>query len=618
MKKVITFLSFLAIFMSMFGVKSVKSVGNAKIVISEIYPDPSAGQEYVEIYNASDETVVLTGYSLYDVSSPVSGACDKEGLLKNLDGELAPGQWLVITLLSSRLNNDGDKVVLKDSSGIVLDVLSYGVCGEISSQKGYTIGRANELSSEISRLSPTPGGKNYLLEVADISFQGEFKVGKPIIFSSSVDIPEVAIQSIVWELNNEKIAEDTWTVSKQFEKEGHYIIVISVSDIYGNTESKEFEFDIGLEENPLPVDYTGLFISEIFPSPSDGNSEWVELYNSSTRVIDLSGAILDDIENGGSSPYTIPEGFAIRAGEWVLLTKKQTEIAFNNTGDSVILKGADNSLIDKVDYPSIPKDNAYALIDGEWRITDIPTPGEANTGPSSDGEEIVDEVTIADAKTRIDQIVKVTGVVTASTNEVGIGIAYIHDETGGIRIKISENILCNQIVSLTGKVREAWGEVYIQSSHIEIMGTGSVTPKHFNIEAINANSVGELIQVDGDVSRVDGLNFWIHGSGEVKVYLSSSLGWKRPGWIKKGVKIRVIGILSQWGFDSNGEPNLRILPRNTSDLLMLSSKGSFSKLPDTYGGLPSLPGFISLIGGLTFKLIYTFVNVKAIKQKPIN
>jgi len=312
------------------------------VIISEVYPDPSTGNEYVEIYNMGNEAIDMNGFTIYDVSSPAYGNCSKESVLFRLQGEIAPQQWVLLPLTSARLNNEGDRIILKDKNASILDEVAYGVCGTITSKKGYTLGRKDETISGLSILSPTPGGKNYLLNVGEIVIEGKLEIGQLVSFSSSCDVPSNALSSISWNLNNEIVAQNTFNFYYKFEKDGHFNLVLSVLDIYGNSDNEEIEFDISEENNPPSFDYSNLIINEIFPSPADGKSEWIELYNGGSFDLPLKGVMIDDIENGGSSPFTINDDITLHAREFLLFSKEKTGITFNNSGDSVILKSPGN------------------------------------------------------------------------------------------------------------------------------------------------------------------------------------------------------------------------------------------------------------------------------------
>ena len=60
-------------------------------------------------------------------------------------------------------------------------------------------------------------------------------------------------------------------------------------------------------------------MSEIFPSPESGEAEWVEFWNRTSRDVSLAGWQLDDIQNGGSRPWTIPENSILPGNGFLVL-----------------------------------------------------------------------------------------------------------------------------------------------------------------------------------------------------------------------------------------------------------------------------------------------------------
>jgi len=134
---------------------------------------------------------------------------------------------------------------------------------------------------------------------------------------------------------------------------------------------------------------------------------------------------------------------------------------------------------------------------------------------------------------------------------------------------------------------------------LDILGSTNISPLVIDIGKISRDDIGQLIKIEGKICKIDGSSMWIGEDKGIKVYLSPSLGWKRPSWIKSGISIEVVGILSQWGYNSDGEPNLRILPRNVNDLKIVNTTES-PTLPSTGGILPIYFGpFILLIALLT-------------------
>jgi len=139
-------------------------------------------------------------------------------------------------------------------------------------------------------------------------------------------------------------------------------------------------------------DVAPLLINEILSDAPTGKPEWIELYNTSTSDIDLTGFTLED---GTEKPKSL-ETCTIKAGAYLVIEKGSGECQFgfslNNDGDVIKLK-QDSTEIDKVIYgnlsgnaPVAPKGKSIARvpngldsdIDSEDFVVQIPTPGEKN------------------------------------------------------------------------------------------------------------------------------------------------------------------------------------------------------------------------------------------------
>ncbi|MFA4830729.1 MAG: lamin tail domain-containing protein [Patescibacteria group bacterium] len=89
----------------------------ALIVINEFVSDAPEGQnEWIELYNASTLTVNLTGWTLADGVGTISSPTNTIETLG----------FAVIALASSKLNNSGDIIILKNPTGEIIDKAVYG------------------------------------------------------------------------------------------------------------------------------------------------------------------------------------------------------------------------------------------------------------------------------------------------------------------------------------------------------------------------------------------------------------------------------------------------------------------------------------------------------------
>lgn len=128
-------------------------------------------------------------------------------------------------------------------------------------------------------------------------------------------------------------------------------------------------------------------INEVLPAPSDGASEWVELYNTTPDTINIGDCYIDDVAGGGGSPYRIPAGTTMPGyGRWTL---DRTNY-FNNTGDDVRLLKTDlTTVLDTYTYTTTNANHAwYRSPDGAaWfgATTLSPTKGTPNQGGAACG-----------------------------------------------------------------------------------------------------------------------------------------------------------------------------------------------------------------------------------------
>jgi hypothetical protein len=131
--------------------------------------------------------------------------------------------------------------------------------------------------------------------------------------------------------------------------------------------------------------YQGIIVNEIMPNPAgaDGDNEYIELYNSNSFTVDISGYILRaGAEVGKYNYYAVPAGTSINPGGfWVIYSKDFGFNLVNKTGQVSLLAG-DSLVSQSATYATAPDNQSWSLIDGEWVYTKNLTPGLANAIPA--------------------------------------------------------------------------------------------------------------------------------------------------------------------------------------------------------------------------------------------
>ncbi|MBI4133741.1 lamin tail domain-containing protein [Candidatus Uhrbacteria bacterium] len=88
-----------------------RGVETPDVKITEVVSAPLSGEkEWVELYNASDVAVDLTGWKLTDLTDPQGTPAEQD--LLALSGAIEPGTYLVFEVGATKLNNSGDSVGL--------------------------------------------------------------------------------------------------------------------------------------------------------------------------------------------------------------------------------------------------------------------------------------------------------------------------------------------------------------------------------------------------------------------------------------------------------------------------------------------------------------------------
>ncbi|MFV0556716.1 MAG: hypothetical protein ACK5LM_06420, partial [Lactovum sp.] len=152
-----------------------------------------------------------------------------------------------------------------------------------------------------------------------------------------------------------------------------------IIDVCPNIDGLQMEIVAGMEiangvcvtpENQQICDW--LVLSEILPNPSgsDSGNEYIEVSNPTQRIISLDGCSISVndklVELAGEVQ---PEGYYVVKNVSLPNASGGTVILITTSGEEVVIYP-----------PDLRDDEAFALIDGEWLITNQPTEGTPNKG----------------------------------------------------------------------------------------------------------------------------------------------------------------------------------------------------------------------------------------------
>lgn len=302
----------------------VLAAGSSSVVISEISmgSSESASDEFVELYNNSNEDINLAGWAIYYKSS-TGKTWSKKSSLTSSNIIHAHDYILVASIrpeadakLTSGMSQTGGVIQVKNNTGTSVDIVGWGTADTSESQ------------------------------VATAAQGGE------VIYRSFDDVTQTMQDSD----NN-----------------------FSDFDV-SSTETPKLSPAIEIPAPDIATAYPKLSLNELFPNPAspqtDTSDEFIELYNPNNVSVDLSGWILKDA--GGTSH--IIKNKSIPALGYLTITSAESSLSLNNTGDVILLFSPDNNLVDEsADYGDAKEGLTWAVVGYSWSWTVSPTPNAANS-----------------------------------------------------------------------------------------------------------------------------------------------------------------------------------------------------------------------------------------------
>ena len=602
-------------------------------------------KEFIKLFNQSYTTIDLLGWSVQDNSSRIFVI--EEGLFTST--EISPGSYFTITSEISGIglnNSGGDQVILYSPSGNQLDQIAY--TASALENKSYARKTNNEWAWTGE---PTPGSLNTFLAnlapEADFEINGSsFNLNQIVEFdaTSSFD-PDNDTLSYSWNFGDGSYGDEI-NEAHSYDTSGVYNIILEVSDSFGLSDLKTKQITI-LESEVEVIDLDiempqGLRINEFMVNPEGSDDmEWVEIFNNSSEIIDLSNFKLDDMD-GGSRPFALVD-LAIQPFSYLLINRSDSSLALNNTTDSVRFLDLNDNLLEEVSYDNVKEANAFAYSEilNNWFWTETPSPGEYNrlealesleiSGYEADNSNYVYS-TISEVKDleKGDYVIT-SGIVTAPPNVLGKKVFYISEYdnltqevylSSGIEIYSSRSdfpdLRVGDIIELDGKVSVVSDKKRInlqkdsfinilgnnELSEVELIGTGDLTDE----------LIGSLIKVSGELVSKKSSNYYLDdGSGEIKIYIKKDTGILKP-------KTEVGHILEVAGILDLTKTGYRLLPRFNEDINVGEVLGEAYELSDEVIDIESTDEKNKVIKLLIYILISSVVVMLSlfIKYKYLN
>lgn len=380
------------------------------IVINEIMYAPVGDEpEWIELYNRSDRELSLNNWKLGDNTA-----------LANLSVDnfiIKPGEYLVVSSESNiailyeipskivfsslpSLNNVGDDVKLKDNLNMLIDSLKYlsswgGTGGRSLERKQADSISVNKLNwgSSGSIFKATPGKRN------SITQKNKDLAIKNFRFNYKYAYDDLTASAFFWIINNgsesavsynykiyndfnfnkelepgELINEESgnaiapkdstridFILSKYLQGENTIYVIIEYEDDENPENDRAFSKITGVKPSEKRGD---LVINEIMYAPSSPEPEWIEIFNKSSKAVNLKSYWIADYTSKAviaeKDFLVLPEDYFVIARDtniWSIYSELQNVIiaafpSLNNSRDRVAILDSLDRTIDSLDYKS--------------------------------------------------------------------------------------------------------------------------------------------------------------------------------------------------------------------------------------------------------------------------
>lgn len=344
----------------------------------------AANQEFIEIYNISEDVVDLSKWKLEYKSA--TGLAWSTKLL--LDGQIQPnGRYLLAStnyltetanqFFSPGLSDTAGHIRLaeKDSvSGLYIsrEVLGWGITADSPEAMA-----APELSAGKSLQRKVDENAQYIdsdnnktdFDINAVPTPESINVApQPVIEPTPEPEPDPVIEP-------EPVPEETLDPVMTPDP----VVPPEEPDPITQPEPPSVPEE---ESQPTPtIELLPLQISELFPNPSapqtDNADEFVELYNPNEVSVDLNGYV---IKTGSNFSYShLIADKTIPARGFVVFASGETALSLSNTASKARLLSPEGAIVaETVPYEDAPEGQSWILYEGAWSWSTTVTPNEIN------------------------------------------------------------------------------------------------------------------------------------------------------------------------------------------------------------------------------------------------
>lgn len=361
MLRVVNLIIFIcSLVLPIFSVSSARAETPPQLIITEVKVRTDTTNlldfdEFIEIYNSSDQPVDLANYNLeyYNATNP---PLTQQPVQKSLFNYLLDTHAYLtlakqpIQIANSKqspfssLSDSGGRLRLVTSEGIVVDEIAWSNSQSLATEDGVYPAIVYQCNS-----STVLCNGNRIESLSRSQDQdGNFVLSSPI-----------------------------WILSLPSPHSSE-LLAYPVTDTSPEDSTPPADPDPLAEMPEQSITCEGIILSELLPNPAgtDSGKEFIELYNPTNEIINLSGCSLQT--SSSTKKYTFQETI-VNPGLFIIFPDSVTGLTLPNSAGGTVWLLSPSDELSSITYPGgIDDDSSWSFIDGIWQITYTPSPGAQN------------------------------------------------------------------------------------------------------------------------------------------------------------------------------------------------------------------------------------------------
>jgi hypothetical protein len=365
--------------------------GSTDVIITEFQTNGgSAAQEFIELYNTTDEDIALDGAA--SQSSGYDADADED-----ISKSTTPQQWKLQFFNSSSVKGGMPMWSTTPSASNSISLVGVIPAHEyfLIASTGYQPGGITadmEYSASSSHLMTDTGGALQLISTEEDS--NTTYAHDQVMWlaqSGGATLPEGVLASPSSGKSLQRIPND----DTEYVDEDGTLAPFGMSDFISPLDAwvapAIIDTSVDTDESgDEATDVTTVVndglqapqITELLPNPgsplTDADDEFIELYNPNESSFDLSGYKLE-VGTTTLHTFTFDDATVMAPLSYLAFYSSETGLSLSNSGSQVRLRDRSGVLIDETKaYDKADDNQSWIRDDGNWQWTTTPTPGQPN------------------------------------------------------------------------------------------------------------------------------------------------------------------------------------------------------------------------------------------------